>query len=30
MAWIGVLMLIVVGHPGLALLLAFLILFFGD
>ena len=29
MAWIAVLMLIVVGHPGMALLLAFLILFFG-
>jgi len=29
MAWIAVLMLVMVGHPGMALFLAFLILFFG-
>jgi len=30
MAWIGVLMLLVLGHPGWALLLSFVILMFGD
>jgi hypothetical protein len=30
MAWIAVLMLVVVGHPGMALFLAFLILILGD
>jgi hypothetical protein len=30
MAWWGVVLLIFVGHPGLAVFLAFLILFFGD
>jgi hypothetical protein len=29
MAWLGVLLLIIVGHPMLAVLLAFLILVFG-
>jgi len=30
MAWIGVLMLLVLGHLGWALLLSFVILMFGD
>jgi hypothetical protein len=29
MAWLGVILLIIVGHPMLAVLLAFLILVFG-
>jgi hypothetical protein len=30
MAWIGVLMLLMLGHLGWALFLSFVILFFGD
>jgi hypothetical protein len=30
MAWIGVILLIIVGHPVLAVLLAFFILMIGD